>query len=388
MWRATRSSSSTESRRCTALEYNDGAWHRDAEMQAPYRLTRDPATNNLVLGWVYSTHGYWGMCDDGLPADYTRQVVQLKWKPRRCSLLPVSASTFCKRFWRDLPHPGRISTKAPSPMRELLIVGDSLTSQVYISLLALLRGRIVANTGDSQRTGSTTRAWAYRDIPSDVLVSEGLVCLEHNMSQDVTQSKAALERESARDAIAYGRPPVKISFVRNEYLEVSMRKPVSHYNGMYPWSGRLTPKTILITQVTAWFYNSGEHLTQQLSSVFEAAKQNIGARWREQVIVLSASIGHRWCEIETRHGMVRPSDRPKPGQHNYTLLNGVAANLAAEAGVTYIDVSTMLNLRADGHNAHDCGHWCLPGPYDITTQLIHNALLGHIDFPVAHAMPL
>ena len=32
--------------------------------------------------------------------------------------------------------------------------------------------------------------------------------------------------------------------------------------------------------------------------------------------------------------------------------------------------------RGDGHMPHDCGHWCLPGPYDISTHLLHNAILG------------
>ena len=34
----------------------------------------------------------------------------------------------------------------------------------------------------------------------------------------------------------------------------------------------------------------------------------------------------------------------------------------------------------------DCGHWCLPGSYDIAAQLLFNALTGHIEgAPVAGA---
>ena len=53
------------------------------------------------------------------------------------------------------------------------------------------------------------------------------------------------------------------------------------------------------------------------------------------------------------------------------------------AGVTYLDITKILDQRPDGHMPKDCGHWCLPGPYDIVARLLYNALIGQVDVPVA-----
>ena len=44
-----------------------------------------------------------------------------------------------------------------------------------------------------------------------------------------------------------------------------------------------------------------------------------------------------------------------------------------------LDVTTMLAHRPDGHMAveGDCLHWCLPGPYDLAADVLHNALVGN-----------
>jgi len=43
----------------------------------------------------------------------------------------------------------------------------------------------------------------------------------------------------------------------------------------------------------------------------------------------------------------------------------------------------MLKTRADGHMPHDCGHWCLPGPYDIGAKILFNAIVGQIEAPIS-----
>lgn len=74
---------------------------------------------------------------------------------------------------------------------------------------------------------------------------------------------------------------------------------------------------------------------------------------------------------------------PKPGQHDYPLLNRVGENISKRFGVTFLDITSALQSRSDGHMPHDCGHWCLPGPYDLGAQLLYNAFVGHIDAPVS-----
>ena len=64
------------------------------------------------------------------------------------------------------------------------------------------------------------------------------------------------------------------------------------------------------------------------------------------------------------------------------MLNMIGKRASAAAGVTFLDVTTMLQSRTDGHMPHDCGHWCLPGPYDVTTQLLFNAATGNLAVPL------
>ena len=80
---------------------------------------------------------------------------------------------------------------------------------------------------------------------------------------------------------------------------------------------------------------------------------------------------------------VVPGRGPKPGMHDYPLLNAIGLNLSRAVGATFLDVTTMLASRPDGHMPHDCGHWCLPGPYDLGPQLLYNAIIGHIDEPIS-----
>jgi len=98
---------------------------------------------------------------------------------------------------------------------------------------------------------------------------------------------------------------------------------------------------------------------------------------------MSTSFSHFKCNIETARGEIKPSKGPKPGQHDYPLLNRVGENISKRFGVTFLDITSALQSRSDGHMPHDCGHWCLPGPYDLGAQLLYNAFVGHIDAPVS-----
>lgn len=123
---------------CTAADLADGAgrWEHTPGSKAPYRLTRDPARNPLVKGWAFGSPRFWGTCDEGWPANHTRPAVQWAWRPARCRLRPLDeALALC----RHLAGPRTLEP------HDVLLVGDSFTGQVYISLLALLGGAIVRN---------------------------------------------------------------------------------------------------------------------------------------------------------------------------------------------------------------------------------------------------
>ena len=334
--------------RCSYASYRDGSWQSNATATAPYRLTRDLQTNAFVKGWAYGKGRFWGTCDEGFPATYTRPAVKQSWVPKQCELRAFDRDAFCRRL-----------TATGRPLR-LLFVGDSYTGQLFISLLALLGGAVVKNEG-STRT-SASGAWAWDEIPISELRADGLACINDRT------------------------PPVHIQFTRNENIETNLKESTSRFAHRYPFTHQLGAETLLLTQATAWFHTDGAGWRRNLGSLLNESARKIGDGWQQRVVVFSASYGHFNCSVETGRGIIHPVKAPKPGQHDYPLLNSIGERMAAEAGVTWLDISTPLSERPDGHMPADCGHWCLPGPYDIAAQLLFNALTGHIEgAPVAGA---
>ena len=68
------------------------------------------------------------------------------------------------------------------------------------------------------------------------------------------------------------------------------------------------------------------------------------------------------------------------------MLNRMAEQMVGEIGGTFIDITTMLSYRPDGHMESDCGHWCLPGAYDVAATLLHNAALGLTGGPLREVL--
>ena len=85
--------------------------------------------------------------------------------------------------------------------------------------------------------------------------------------------------------------------------------------------------------MTAWFHTDAIGFERALHGIFNVSRRHLGPRWREQVVVLSAAPAHFHCTVESALGVTEPALGPKPGQHNYPLLNSIAKRLTANAGV-------------------------------------------------------
>lgn len=60
---------------------------------------------------------------------------------------------------------------------------------------------------------------------------------------------------------------------------------------------------------------------------------------------------------------------------NFPRQNQLAKSFVQGNGFIYLDVDAMLSLRPDGHlNAHDCLHYCIPGPLDVVVELFFNLM--------------
>ena len=60
--------------------------------------------------------------------------------------------------------------------------------------------------------------------------------------------------------------------------------------------------------------------------------------------------------------------------HHFPLQDAVAERVASQSGgaLSFLDVS-MLYTRPDGH-AHDCLHYCAPGPLDEGARVLFGML--------------
>merc|ERR1712216_745446 len=99
-------------------------------------------------------------------------------------------------------------------------------------------------------------------------------------------------------------------------------------------------------------------------------------------------MGTDWpLKTGVNYSAMPPSQRDNYSWHNIDMLNSRAETIAKEVGATYLDITTMLSFRPDGHMESDCTHWCLPGAYDIGATLLYNAIVGKINSPLRRLFP-
>ena len=295
-------------RRCDRGKYRNGSWVMldNATFRAPYRLERDPRRNPFVKGWAYAGRRFWGSCDEGMQRP--RRAMMQRWQPDACDLKPFVAEAFCKR-WRRQPL-------------DILFVGDSYTGQLFISLIAMLGGSIVKNEG-SPRT-APTGAIVFGDVAIAELRADAIACID-------TPPDAF---EYVSDSPGKGqRAPLRISFVRNELLQPNEKEPKSSWRHEYPWTHLLKPKTLFVTQALAWFGQDGPNFNRSLHRLSEVAEERMSKgnpKWRQQILLFSASHGHHECRVETKKGWVVPGRGPKGFKHDYDLLNRVSTDGGSE----------------------------------------------------------
>lgn len=365
---------------CDAQTYRTGAWRHTPNASAPYRLEREFDRNPFVKGWKYAYRSFWGLCDLNLPRNESRRSTQYAWQPDGCNLRPFSAPRFCSQFVR------------PGVQRELVLAGDSFTGQLFISLLAMLGGTFVREYMPSGRTILHGGAYVH-DIPTQEFHVDALACVE-SAPYDGLKQWWANSKGGPSGIHPVKRPPLPIKFFRNEFLISNTVEPRTQWRHEYPWLPAVRPNTIVVLQVCGWFHSNYKGFQKNMLTAFnESAKRIGGPDWGKQIVVVSSNIGHEDCHKITQSGewplskAVNYSGEPhRYGWNNIHMLNSMAEQMVTEIGGTFIDITTMLSYRPDGHIEADCGHWCLPGAYDIAATLLYNAALGRLGGPLGQIL--
>ena len=335
------------------LRESVGRWQETNE-PARYRLHRDLQRNPLIKGWAFGQRRFWGACDEGFSENHSRTETQSRWETTNCKFRTFDPPVLCHHL---LPHKA-----ADAP--EILFVGDSYTGELFISFVSLMRGSVWRNEGDPRRTfksGAWVRMGSGKsevNIPISELRADALACVDrtsHGRNQ---------------------RSALRIAFIRNEMIEPNSEDAKSGYRHGYAWLPRVHRNTILVLQVTGWSGYDGVSLGARFKEIADKVPPKL-ADWQRQILLMSPSQGHKQCQTTTSLGLIGPKKGPTPYHVNRSLMmHDVGKELASKHGIAYVDMTTPLISRSDGHMPSDCGHWCLPGPYDAGSDLLFNALLA------------
>ena len=349
---------------------------------ARYRLERGSG-NPFVRGGEYassSSLGFWGQCDIGAPANTVRRSVQYRWEPSRSKhmLADFSPEKFCSLTARR--------------GLDIMLVGDSLTGELFISLLALLNGTFTREHRPA-RSRSIARGNSYvHGEPTQEFRVDAEACAEASDPYKFPRASRTSRNGlwGPRSTGPFGQQPLSLSFYRNEYLVTNTVEPSSAYRHEYPWVQNVTKRSLVLLQVNSWFRLAAVSVFEEkLHLAFAEIRNRIGhGAWAKQVVLFSSSMpSAENCHNITDWPLSKAVNFTGLSRHRYgwnkvEALDRIGERMAMQVGASFIDISTPLSLRPDGHMRKECSHWCLPGAYDIGPQLLLNALMGRIGEPI------
>ena len=346
---------------CTASGHADGRWVPRSTLP-PYvmsakdffeRLSSQAPPDNVVHGALSGC-----ACNGSVAGGYT-------WQPRHCALESFTRESAC----------ALLSTRR---IRQIVLVGDSITIQLYIALVMLL---------------------------------EGLGGFGPKASDDLRWNR--LERAITEKAAAVCGGSVRVSYARNDLLtwsnsglETNMVKQCDRSTISLPWASRAIHDADLLVlgqgihfpaalhgrnQTAAAEAFSSNNLRHTLSRVV-ASRARYGMAPATVVLVgsplpvprcdsftapLTLSEANEWTEAHNHWGYAKQWAQLR-------RLNQVGQWLAGDIGVTFLDIAALSHTRPDaavgrhGLNARrdtvDCVHTCLPGPVDEYVRLMLHTL--------------
>ncbi|CAN6164460.1 unnamed protein product [Urochloa humidicola] len=354
-------------------DYSDGEWVPDAHPP----LYNGTSCGTIKDGQNCMAHG---RPDTGY--------LYWRWRPRRCDLPAFSPEAFL--LWLRNKH--------------LAFVGDSLARNQAESLLCLLASRsppeLVHRDGGEGEEGRSRR-FVFREFNATVSVfwSPFLVKADEKAERDgVRHNNVFLDAFDERWMSRLGALDAAVLSVGHWFL----------IPGVYHDGGRVVAChdcADLNHTETDFFgvFKDAVHRT-----LAEVARRHGGGAGREMVVALTTfSPAH--FEGDWDKAGACPRKRPyRAGEKGLgytesemrkTVVEAVreAAAGAAGSGLRFaaLDVTTLANLRPDGHPGpymhrdpfagdgdagerrvqNDCVHWCMPGPVDTFNEILLQTIL-------------
>ena len=271
---------------------------------------------------------------------------------------------------------------------DIMLVGDSLTGELFTSLLALLNGtftreHLPARSRRIARGGSFVHGKPTQEFRVD---AEAYAEASYKFPRASRTSSNG--RWGPRSTGPSGQP-LSLSFYRNEYLVTNAIEPSSAYRHEYPWAQNVTKRSLVVLQVNSWFRQAELSVFEKnLHLAFAEIRNRIGhGAWAKQVVLFSSSMPaaencHNIMDWPLSKAVNFTGRHHRYGCNKIEALDRIGERMAMQVGASFIDIATPLSHRPDGHMRKECSHWCLPGAYDIGPQLLLNALMGRIGEPI------
>ena len=295
------------------------------------------------------------------------------WRPAKCALRPVNSSRMC----------------AALRGHALLFAGDSLSFQSFESLHYALGDNPHILSGSLQHVGGAS-----------VVVCDGAVRLTYVLSDtlDTTVAAARGPGRLVTTLAAKGQTPNRTVRVVNH--------ATARDNAFLP----LLPDHTILVVSTGAHYHPTAHVASRLTRLATAVipfLRSPGRSALQYVVWRPALPGHPNCTahmqpLNSTDGWLWDADRAHASSWHWSdiaeQIDPIEATVRAvfpPSALRVLDTRPLL-LRADRHVGAnqvdspmaDCLHYCLPGPPDLATVLLHHMLVEPGWMPLRLQAPL
>ena len=293
-------------------------------------------------------------CNSSAAGGYT-------WQPRHCALESFTRASACALL-------------AERGIRQIVLVGDSITIQLYIAIVMLLEG--VGGFGPRATDGLRWNRLERAIHDKAAAVCGGSVRLSYARNDLLTWSTSGLEANMVGrcDATTITMPWTSRAMYDADLLVLGqgMHYPVAVHgrndsaaaaafssNNLRHTLGRVVASRAAYGMAPATVVLVGSPLPVPRCDHFTAP---LG--WNEAT---------KWTDAHQQWGYAKQWAQLR-------RLNQVGKRLAEDIGVTFLDIAALSHTRPDaavggqGLNAQrdkiDCVHTCLPGPVDEYVRLM------------------